>query len=103
MEAGNAAEDLSFARQALAKDPDCVDALVILANATARSQDDLIAGLERAVSTGERVLGAKYLKEYKGHFWGPIETRPYMRARSGLADVLLGAGRRAADLAHYQR
>ncbi len=31
-------------------------------------------------------------EEYEGHFWGFLETRPYMRARHGLALALLELG-----------
>jgi tetratricopeptide (TPR) repeat protein len=40
--------------------------------------------------------------EDAGHFWGIVETRPYMRARAGLAQVLWLLGERAAAIAHYQ-
>lgn len=40
-----------------------------------------------------RALGEKAIKELVPHFWGFIETRPYMRARQALADELRMAGR----------
>ena len=45
------------------------------------------------VEIAERRLGKKGLKEYAGHFWGFLETRPYMRARGALASLLVEAGR----------
>src|SRR5438046_7964700 len=65
MEAPTHTRALTLAQQARAKDPDCVDALVTLAAASARSVEDLIAGLEKAVEVGERSLGAKCLEENK--------------------------------------
>jgi tetratricopeptide (TPR) repeat protein len=38
-------------------------------------------------------LGARAFKELAPHFWGFIETRPYMRAREHLAEALRTAGR----------
>lgn len=102
MEARTPKEAISFAQQALAKDPDCVDALVIVANAKARSPEDFIKGLQKAVAAGERSLGAQYFAENKGHFWGLIETRPYMRARHQLATMLLGAGRSREAILHFE-
>src|SRR2546421_12928373 len=37
-----------------------------------------------------------------GHFWGFLETRPYMRARAGLASTLLQLGDIDSALAHYR-
>ena len=35
----------------------------------------------KGVEAGELALGPKGFKQYAGHFWGFLETRPYMRAR----------------------
>ena len=40
-------------------------------------------------------LGPRGFKQYAGHFWGFLETRPYMRARAGLAGTLLQAKAKA--------
>lgn len=37
-----------------------------------------------------------------GQFWGFLETRPYMRARAGLAGVLWRMGEREAAIEHYR-
>ena len=44
--------------------------------------------LERAVKAGKLALGPDGFAEYVGHFWGFLETRPYMRARHALAEDL---------------
>lgn len=102
MEASTRGEALELAAQALAKDPDCVDALVILAATGSDSIEKLIAGLQRAVAAGERSLGTECFERGKGHFWGMLETRPYMRARQQLADALKVSGRRSDAIAHYR-
>jgi len=61
-----------------------------------------MATLEKAVAAGERSLGAEYFEENKGHFWGLMETRPYMRARYRLADLLLDAGRASEAIGHLE-
>jgi tetratricopeptide (TPR) repeat protein len=102
MDAEDENEAASFAKQALERDPDCVDALLIAAELNAQSPDELIAGLERAVQAGERSLGATFFKEKKGHFWGILETRPYMRARELLAEALYADGQVSKAIKHYE-
>jgi len=47
-------------------------------------------------------LGPPGFKRYAGHFWGFLETRPYMRARAGLAGTLLKLGDVDSAVAHYR-
>ena len=47
-------------------------------------------------------LGPRGFEQYAGHFWGFLETRPYMRARAGLAGALLQLGDVDGALAHYR-
>jgi hypothetical protein len=37
------------------------------------------------LEAGYRALGSAYLRENKGHIWGLIKARPYMRAKFGVA------------------
>jgi tetratricopeptide (TPR) repeat protein len=91
----------NLATQALAIDPDCADAYVLLAEAVVsrRAALDLYA---KGVAAGERALGPEPFQRQVGHFWGVLETRPYMRARLGLANSLWSAGRRDEAIAHLQ-
>lgn len=95
-------ERVALARRALAVWPDCADAYVILAEETGRTLEEKLALYEAGVAAGERALGADFFREEVGHFWGVLESRPYMRARAGLAAILynIGEKRRAAD--HYR-
>ncbi len=92
---------LDLARKALAISPDCADAYVLLAEAATDPQEArrLYA---QGVQAGERALGLEALTEDVGHFWGIVETRPYMRARQGLAEVLWHLGERQAAIDHLQ-
>jgi tetratricopeptide (TPR) repeat protein len=56
----------------------------------------------KGVAAGERALGTAAFSENAGHFWGLVETRPYMRARQGLAVVLWHLGDREAAVKHFQ-
>ena len=92
---------IALARKALAISPLCADAYNLLAEETASPQQkhDLYA---RGVEAGERALGPEGFEEYAGHFWGFLETRPYMRARAGLANTLLRLGDEDAAIGHFR-
>ena len=90
----------AFARQALELCPDCADAYTVLAETQARSAEDACLLYQQGVDAGRRSVGEAVFLEQAGHFWGLIETRPYMRARQGLADCLWALGRKEAFIAH---
>ncbi len=93
-------ERIRLAEEALEVSPDCADAYVLLAE-QCEDLKDAIALYTEGVAAGERALGKKAFREYAGHFWQAIETRPYMRARLGLAQSLREAGRRDEAVAHF--
>ncbi len=72
-------------KQALELDPNNADAYNYLASLE-RDVDKAIKLYEKAITVGEKTLGKKFFKQNKGYFWGVFETRPYMRAKAGLAD-----------------
>jgi tetratricopeptide (TPR) repeat protein len=90
-----------IAQQALAICPDCADAYVVLAE-NAGSRTEALTLYEQGVAAGERALGERCVRELAGHFWSPLETRPYMRAREGLARMLWASGQREAAVGHIQ-
>jgi tetratricopeptide (TPR) repeat protein len=90
-----------LAREALEICPDCADAYVLLAEETARTPQEAKQLYEEGVKAGERALGPEAFEEDAGHFWGLMETRPYMRARAGLAECLWALGDRPQAIAHY--
>ena len=102
MDAPSARQAKKLAQQALAKDPDCVDAIVVITDLEARTLEEVVAGLKKAVEAGERSLGAEFFTENKGYFWGLMETRPYMRARMELAELLPGTGRLSEAITHFE-
>jgi tetratricopeptide (TPR) repeat protein len=89
------------ARQALALSADCADAWVLLAE-EASSPEAAVERYERAVVAGAAAIGADRFSALRGEFWGHLETRPYMRARLGLAHALRELGRNDEALAHYR-
>ena len=92
---------VALARKALELSPDCADAYVLLADETANFYADAIDLYRKGVEAGERALGKRVFEEDAGHFWGLFETRPYMRARAGLAQCLWEAGRCPEAVQHY--
>ena len=92
---------IQLARKALELSSDCADAYVILAEQTgdpAQARDLYAQG----VVAGERALGSRVFTEEAGRFWGVVTTRPYMRARFGLAQCLEAFGQMDEAIAHYR-
>ena len=93
---------LELAEQALKISPDCADAYVLLAEEKAQSIEEAARLYEAGVKAGERALGRKIFQKEAGHFWHNIETRPYMRARAGLAQCLWFLGKRVEAISHFR-
>ena len=90
-----------LARKALELSADCADAYVLLAEQS--SDAETARGLyTQGVAAGEQALGARAFEDDAGHFWGIIQTRPYMRARFGLARCLEDLGQMDEAIGHYQ-
>jgi tetratricopeptide (TPR) repeat protein len=100
-ERATARSRIALARKALAITPLCANAYNLLAE-EARSVEEARDLYARGIEAGELALGRKGFKEYAGHFWGFLETRPYMRARAGLAGALLKLGDDEAAISHYR-
>jgi tetratricopeptide (TPR) repeat protein len=92
---------VKMAQEALAVCPDCADAYVLLAE-NANSPKEQLDMYEQGVIAGRRALGPEPFQNDVGHFWGMLETRPYMRARVGLACSLWTLGRRDEAVEHLQ-
>ena len=92
----------ALARQALTISSDCADAYLLLAEETAANVEEARELLEQGVAAGERALGPEPFVEDAGHFWGILETRPYMRARAALAVTLWAVGRREDAVQHHR-
>jgi tetratricopeptide (TPR) repeat protein len=93
---------VALARKALEISPDCADAYVLLAEETANSLTEALNLYRQGVEAGERALGREAFEEDLGHFWGILETRPYMRARAGLAECLWASGKHNEAIQHYK-
>jgi tetratricopeptide (TPR) repeat protein len=91
-----------LAGEALDMDPFCVDALSIRAQLSARSAEELVGNLRKVLQAGREALGERFFEENRGHFWGQIQTRPYMRAKCLLAQQLDAIGNNDEAIAEYE-
>ncbi|TIS62301.1 tetratricopeptide repeat protein [Mesorhizobium sp.] len=101
-EATSRSKRIALARKALKVSPLCADAYVLLAEEEAGSVEEVLDNYQKGVAAGEEALGPEGFEEYAGHFWGFLETRPYMRARAGLAAALWRLGQHQEAIDHYQ-
>jgi tetratricopeptide (TPR) repeat protein len=93
-------ERLELARDALDISEDCADAWVLLAEEAAGSLHEARVFYEAGVKAGEKALGQDTFEQHAGHFWVVFETRPYMRARAGLAGCLWDLGNHVEAIDH---
>lgn len=98
----NPAKRIALAHDTLAISPNCADAYVLLAEEEADTIQRALEYYEQGVAAGERALGKEFFEENAGHFWGILETRPYMRARQGLADTLWRLKRKEEARDHFR-
>jgi tetratricopeptide (TPR) repeat protein len=92
---------IHLAREALEISPDCADAYVLLAE-ECTDPGEARGFYAQAVTAAERALGPAVFAESAGRFWRDVRTRPYMRARLGLARCLEDTGQHEEALTHYR-
>jgi tetratricopeptide (TPR) repeat protein len=78
---------LALARKALRISPYCTDAYNFLAEKS-KSVEERQELYAQGIKTGRIALGDSFFQKQAGHFWGYLETRPYMKALAGLAECL---------------
>jgi len=81
-------ERIKMAKKALSVSQDCADAYNLLAEEEAKTLEEAKELYQKGIDAGRRALGEKFFKENKGHFWGYVPTRPYMRSLAGLMECL---------------
>jgi tetratricopeptide (TPR) repeat protein len=99
----NRARRISLAKKALKLSENCADAYVLLAE----EAPDRVKALElyqKGIEAGRRALSQAFFEDAEniGHFWGILETRPFMRALEGHATSLWALGQREDALAQYR-
>jgi tetratricopeptide (TPR) repeat protein len=98
----NPARRINMAHKALFISPNCADAYVLLAEEEADTLQRALEYYQKGTKAGQQALGKDFFKENAGHFWDILETRPYMRARAGLANCLWEIGKPEEAARHYR-
>lgn len=93
---------MDLAVAAMLIDPLCADAYLIASQGEPPGSDEELAVLTRGYEAAQQALGPSTSTEDAGHFWGLVETRPYMRIRQRLAQALWERGEREATLEHFR-
>ena len=103
-EENNPKKQIAMAKAALKLSPDCADAYVLLAEHEDSNQK-LLGLYKKGVEAGRRALGESFFENAAnlGHFWGIIETRPYMRALEGMAFTLWDMGQNEEAEIYYRQ
>jgi len=91
---------IALARQALEISADCADAYNLLAEQATTDPKRAWALYHEGVQAGERAIGLEAFENDVGHFWGLLETRPYMRALWGSAQCSWELGQQQDAVAH---
>lgn len=92
---------LQLAQQALKLDPTNGDAYNLMAECAATPKE-MAYFYKQAMQIEENQLGPETFKEYAGHFWGYMPTRPYMRARKGYAEACAMLDKMPEAIEHYE-
>lgn len=103
MEADDPIEALRLVDEAQKLDPDCTDAQRLMVALLPMELDNRIQLMREVIVKAERNLGETFFEENMGHFWGVLQTRPYMRARQDLAELLTVADRQEEAILAYER
>lgn len=90
IEQGDLMNAAQCAREVLNRQPNAIDSYVILSR-TVRTNAEKIALLREGARIGDRVFEKEVLAAPNGdfHFWGQMETRPFMRALQHLSLALV--------------
>lgn len=101
-DASTAKRRVALAEKALAVSPLCADAYALLAEHAKPGSEEELDLWRRGVEAGKTALGAAAFEDHEGEFWGFLETRPYMRARFGLAMALRARGIQGEAIDHLR-
>ncbi|MDQ0219777.1 hypothetical protein ELQ35_20670 [Peribacillus cavernae] len=92
---------LQLAKKALKLYPNSPDAYNILAEYEMNPKERQNLYL-KGMEAGEKELGQSFFSENKGHFWGIVSTRAYMRAKFSYGLLLHEKGKREEAIAQYE-
>lgn len=100
-ENNSAVQRKRLAQKALSIDPLCADAYHLLAE-EADSLSQEIDYCQKGIQAFEDRFDETFFVQNKGHFWGLIETRPYIRLLSSLGEALWASGKEQQAIEQYE-
>lgn len=103
LETGDMVEALRLVNHALELDPDCTDAQRLMVSLLPATLENRIQLMREVVERAERNLGESFFEEHTGAFWGTVSTRPYMRAKQHLGELLAEAGKPEEAIGVFER
>jgi tetratricopeptide (TPR) repeat protein len=102
-EASDPVEALRLLHAALKLDPDCTEAQHLMVSLVPMDAESRIRLMRETVDKAERNMGESFMRENTGHFWTALSTRPYMRAKRELGELLAAAGRLADAIVVFEQ
>ena len=87
--------------KALKLDQNNADAYIVLAE-EAETFEEALELYREGMIRGEKSLGKEFYEENKGHFWGIVKTRPFMRAKYHYAEMLYETGDLVECTNHFE-
>ncbi|UCZ52732.1 tetratricopeptide repeat protein [Bacillus shivajii] len=87
--------------QALELDPASPDAYTMLAEEMT-DPIEALSCFKKAMDLAYEKIGQEEFEENKGHFWGFVSTRPYMRAKLGYAETLYSIGQMKKAISEFE-
>lgn len=103
LETDDLGEALRLVNDALKLDPDCTDAQRLMVSLLPTTLENRLHLMREVVEKAERNLGGEFFQEHTGGFWGTVSTRPYMRAKQHLGELLAEAGNLAEAIQVFER
>lgn len=93
---------LELAQMALARDPECTDAQIVLLQEESLLPKECTSRLKAILNRAETRLGASILLEHRGSLWEVARARPCLRARMALALAQEKAGKPRLAIRHLE-
>jgi len=103
LETDDLGEALRLVHEALELDPDCTDAQRLMVALLPTSLANRLHLMREVVEKAERAMSESFVQKNTGHFWGKVSTRPYMRAKQHLGELLAETGDFEGAIATYEQ
>lgn len=91
--ASSKTEKLRYLKKALELDPDHIEAQMDMAMYSSDIPEEQVSAMEEVVKKSTALMERKgLLPDHAGHFWGILETRPYMQLLNEYTQLLISIG-----------